>query len=1031
MSRLRYLDPRASFGAKLVAAFLVTVGIILAVALIVVRNETAGQVELVSERAVERARQVFSDYEQGRREALARRAGVFTDTRRTAALVEAAIEAGDTAFLADQISYALQLTQFDSSSLTVLTEPEGQPLLTFLGETPLMGSDPAGIEALVGKMLASARSEMIAYRRVDDRLYTVRTVILQLGGRPIGTVTFGLPIVHEDAADIARVIELGAELCFVAGGECVAGTELARRELAPLMVELAGTETNVMREREGERWELITQPLVVGTPDVGLDPDLATTEAAATNAAAEAQGWLVMAVPLEGILSPFDRIRRALALAGLGALLLAVLVSVALSRSLIRPIQGLVAATRRVARGDYDARVPETSDDEMGHLARSFNVMTEELALKERYRGVLDKVVSRDVAEELLRGDLTLGGETREVTVLFADIRGFTAITERMAPETVIGLLNETMERLGHAVEEEGGVVDKYVGDEIMAVFGAPMDQPDHASRAVRAGQAMQRAMREVNARRAARGEPVIGIGIGIHTGEAVAGNMGSTNRLNYTVVGAAVNLAARLCSAAAPGEILISEAVRDRVDDVASRARDPIPLKGFSESVPVFDVSQAAGGGSPSMSAVTRCLVLLGLGLGALAGTAAVGLATPRAAAAQSLPTLRDLGVGYISPTGQVQLDLSGRLDLEAYAPGDEPAWIIPSIESFVAPRARLFADLFLGSRVYLSGELRADRSEEPAAGDMEVRVDQAFARVGPVAGLWLQAGKFVSPFGGYPQRHHTVKDPFIRPPLSYDYRTMICPGIAPATAAGFASWKDEPELFRPSGAPPIWGAPYQWGGMVLGAAGPVSFRAGAMNSAPSSEPEQWEWDVDRMKHPSWVANVGVQVSPALRLEASYDRGPYLTTPLVGSLPAGAEPHDYVQEIYGAEMVLARGGTVLRGEFFADRWEVPNVDDDAWDYSYYVEAQTDVATGLYVAARYGAIRFNELDDLSGGTTGYGPSLGDLARWDYDTRRIQLAAGYRVFRNAGIVAEYMLNHTDTPLGDPADNLLSLQLWWSY
>jgi adenylate cyclase len=993
------MDPRRSFAAKLVVGLLVTMGLLLGVTLLVVRSETSGQVALVAERAVERASDAFAESEARRREQLAQRARVLTDTRRSVALLEAAIEAGDSDYLSAQVGYALELTGFDSSSLTVLTDPDGQAILTLLGDRPVHGRDPADVAPLVATLLDSFDSEVTAYRRLDGRLYTVRVVLLELAGRVVGATAFGLPVDDGDAEVLGRLV--GAEVCFVAGGECAAGTELARAELAPLLTPLAGTSTRRMIRWRGERWELIADPLVAG----------------------DEEGWLAMAVPLEQVLAPFDRIRRALALVSLGALLLATLLSVQLSHSLTRPIRTLVDATRRVGRGDYGIRVPEGSRDEMGHLARSFNAMTKDLQLKEQYRGVLHKVVSREVAEELMRGEVVLGGENRDLTIVFADVRSFTPLTEGMEPQEVIALLNDVMGRLSAAVEEAGGVVDKYIGDEIMAVFGAPLAQPDHARRAVAAARSMQRGIEAMNRERAARSDAPIGVGIGVHSGVGVAGNMGSPDRLNYTVLGEVVNLASRLCSLAGAGEVLISGATRGRLAaDADLRPLGTRELKGFRDPVPVFAMGDDVRADEVTARSGWQA-GLLAVALAAWAG------GVPGDAVAQELPTLRGAGIGYISPDGAVQLDLSGRLDLEGYLPSAEPAWIIPDTDPFLAARARLFGDLFLGDRVFVGAEVRVDRGEEPRAGPWSGRVDQAFLRVTPFAGAFVQVGKFVSPFGGYGQRHHTVRDPFVRPPLMYEHRTMVTSREAPGSAAGWLAWKDdEPRDFRPEGAPPIWGVPYQWGGMVGGVVGPASLRVAAMNSAPSSEPEAWGWDPGRFSHPSWVVAVGADVSPALRLEGWYNRGPYLEPTVAGSLDPGRRAHDYVQEIFGVGGVYALGRTTVRAEAFADRWEVPNVPESAWDLSYYLEGEVRVRAGLYAAARFGEIRFNKLDEASGAGAAY---AGDEARWDYNTRRLQLAAGYRLARNAGVRAEYMLNRTARPGGDPSDDLFSVQLWWEF
>jgi class 3 adenylate cyclase len=205
---------------------------------------------------------------------------------------------------------------------------------------------------------------------------------------------------------------------------------------------------------------------------------------------------------------------------------------------------------------------------------------------------VLNKVVSHDVAAELMKGDVELGGENRLVSVLFADIRGFTALTEGMEPQGVIGLLNECMEHLSRAIDAEAGVVDKFIGDEVMAVFGAPVTQNDHARRAVAAALNMREGMAAFNAVRMERGEVPLGIGVGINSGVAVAGNMGSTNRLNYTVLGDAVNLASRLAGQAKAGQILISGAtLRLAGPGLAAPPLGGRALKGFSAEVEVYAV--------------------------------------------------------------------------------------------------------------------------------------------------------------------------------------------------------------------------------------------------------------------------------------------------------------------------------------------------------------------------------------------------------------------------------------------------------
>jgi adenylate cyclase len=244
-------------------------------------------------------------------------------------------------------------------------------------------------------------------------------------------------------------------------------------------------------------------------------------------------------------LAPLRALRERMVLIGAGALLVALAVGVAIAHGVTAPIVTLVTGMREVLRGNLEHRVAVRRNDEIGFLATSFNEMTVGLAERARIRAMIDKVVSPEVAHELLARGLSLGGELREVTVLFADLRDSTALGERLAPTALLELLNAFLSRMAAAIERERGIVDKYVGDEIMAVFGAPLDLADHAERAVAAAVGMQQALAELNAERAPA--PPLRMGIGIASGTVIAGNVGSSERLNYTVLGDVVNLAARL----------------------------------------------------------------------------------------------------------------------------------------------------------------------------------------------------------------------------------------------------------------------------------------------------------------------------------------------------------------------------------------------------------------------------------------------------------------------------------------------------
>lgn len=268
------------------------------------------------------------------------------------------------------------------------------------------------------------------------------------------------------------------------------------------------------------------------------------------------------------------------------------------TRKITTPIAGLARATADVAKGKLEGiqlpEPPHGEKDEVSILIRSFSDMIKGLQEKEKVKGVLNKVVSPQIAEEITKGQVHLGGEEKKITVLFADIRDFTHMTANKAPQDVIEMLNTCMTKISHVIDENEGVIDKYVGDEVMALFGAPIAKEDSALKAVLCSLEMKRVLEEWNSERKGRGEEPVEMGFGIHTGVVLVGNMGAENRLNYTVIGSNVNLAARLCSAAKRMEILISKETLDEPhvkESIDVEQLPPTELKGFDESIILFRV--------------------------------------------------------------------------------------------------------------------------------------------------------------------------------------------------------------------------------------------------------------------------------------------------------------------------------------------------------------------------------------------------------------------------------------------------------
>ena len=280
----------------------------------------------------------------------------------------------------------------------------------------------------------------------------------------------------------------------------------------------------------------------------------------------------------------------------LATLLLAVLGALAIGGRIAKPLGELSWAMGRLELGDFDQRISssEQAHDEVGDLARAFNAMAVGLKQRERLRGTLGRYVSGDVADRILEehDDLSLAGELRHVTVLFLDVRGFTTVSEHLRPTEVLELLNEYFSVVVDRVVANGGTVNKFIGDAAMCLWGAPrtVDRPERA--AVICALEIQEHAARLSADRARRNLLHVDIGIGINTGEAVAGNLGAARRLEYTVIGDAVNLAQRLESHALPGEVLISESVYEKVaGEIETAAREPVRLKGRTQLVPIWEV--------------------------------------------------------------------------------------------------------------------------------------------------------------------------------------------------------------------------------------------------------------------------------------------------------------------------------------------------------------------------------------------------------------------------------------------------------
>ena len=272
--------------------------------------------------------------------------------------------------------------------------------------------------------------------------------------------------------------------------------------------------------------------------------------------------------------------------------LLGISISIMIGVGFARPISQLVLATQEIGRGNFRYRVERVRGDEFGDLASAFNYMSRELWKKLVMTKSFGSYVSPEILEMIMAhpdGDL-LGGKRMEVTIVFTDIRGFTAYAENTDPERVVEAINEYFEIATRHIQKRGGYVDKFIGDAVLGVFGVPIAQPDHALRAVQASIAMQR---ELLAQDPTRNPLLAKVGIGINSGVAVAGDLGSEVKRQYSVIGDCVNVASRINALAVGGKTIISRSTREAAGDlVEAVALPPAKVKGKTEPIEIFEVT-------------------------------------------------------------------------------------------------------------------------------------------------------------------------------------------------------------------------------------------------------------------------------------------------------------------------------------------------------------------------------------------------------------------------------------------------------
>ena len=424
--------------------------------------------------------------------------------------------------------------------------------------------------------LAEPASGYVAIQGLNDARRLLEVVCLPVeqagGGRKVGTFIMGFPVSRRGEQTLDEVSELATGVWVDGGLSSGAIAELDQPKVADWLrvhAEAVAQDDKTVApyiQMHGVPYRVFVAP---------MDSDPALPKAYKVGLYAWADALAVREEMKAQILSS-------------GAIMgiLAVGVSWLISLGLFKPVRRLYKATMRLREGDYDVRLPVRSNDEFGKLAAAFNDTAEELSLKDKYRDVLNKVTDKFVADRMINGNVALGGETHGMTVLFCDMRKYTEITQHMSPEETVLMLNEHMTAMTHVVHEHDGLVDKFVGDMIMAVFGATGSDPTAPERAVACARAMIAERKVLNMMSGRE----INVGVGVATGEMLAGFMGSEDRLNFTVIGQGANLASRLCTVAGPMDILVDEATCEAARE--GRTAEPLPpmeIKGFSDLQAVY----------------------------------------------------------------------------------------------------------------------------------------------------------------------------------------------------------------------------------------------------------------------------------------------------------------------------------------------------------------------------------------------------------------------------------------------------------
>jgi class 3 adenylate cyclase len=389
---------------------------------------------------------------------------------------------------------------------------------------------------------------------------TGEAFILDSDGLVVATST-GLPLVIPDGDKVRRITPT---------------------ELASPLSSFLGESLEVLDSSEGSSRVVHPElgPLTVMVRPLEVDDQL---------------GWtLAVAIPQSDFTEHYEALRKQTFYLTLLAILLTVLAVLTFVRRLAKPLRSLVKAANRVRYGELDITLPPVTRDEIGQLTLAMSEMVAGLRERETIREAFGRYVTEEVAEKVLADPeaMRLGGVRRRVTILMSDLRGFTARSNQLDPEDLIHLLNEYLGEMTLAILANEGLIVEFIGDAILVLFGATGSRTDDAERAARCALEMHTRLDALNVALLGRGISVLQMGIGVHTGDVIVGNIGSEHRIKFGVVGDAVNTTARVEALTVGGQILVSESTGEGLS--ASLKRGPpatTRVKGLTKPLVVYEL--------------------------------------------------------------------------------------------------------------------------------------------------------------------------------------------------------------------------------------------------------------------------------------------------------------------------------------------------------------------------------------------------------------------------------------------------------